>query len=120
MVYGVWKEAILHDVLFVPYLAYNLISISQAQRTYFRVVNDGYKSQPRRGLLLLFHNPSRNMKMTAVTAQDGLLEAIVRVQVNEAHAAQRAVLKTWHQRMGHCGCGTLKASFPRVNGIREK
>lgn len=120
IVRGVKKNVILSDVLLVPDLAYNLISVSQARRNGHRIVIDEKWNHDGRGVLELFNKKSKDVKMVGIETNEGLYEAALDVQMEQAHAAVITKEKPWHKRMGHCGKETLLKSIPHVDGINEE
>lgn len=119
VVRGVKKIVVLTDVLLVPEIAYNLISISQARRNGHRIIIDGRRNQNQRGVLELFNKKSGDVKMIGIETKEGLYEAALKVRLEKAHTAVCAKEKPWHERMGHCGKETLIRSLPHIDGINE-
>lgn len=105
------KEIVLNDVLCLPELIYNLISLSQAKRKEFWAVIDNHVSNSRRGILMILHKPSKDTKMIGLKTEDGLYEAVVTACHGIANILTCKKRAQWHEGLGHCGQERLRESI---------
>jgi len=111
MVNGKEIQVTINDVLYVPGLEFNLLSVSKLEAN---------------GLTVIFaHGKGRILKGTRVLAETQrchrVYELLVYNQteiVNVAHGKEDA--KVWHERYGHIGIDNLKKVVRMVDGINPK
>lgn len=103
-----------------PDLISKLISISQARRNIFKTIIDRYKEDPGNGVMELMHKLSSEMKIIAIETIHGLYEEVVTTSDGEANVTSVSSKPEWNRRMGNFCQNFLKATFPHVNGIKEK
>jgi hypothetical protein len=112
----------LNDVLFVPNLNKNLISISQ-------LCKKGVTCQFKKEKLLVF-GPNGSQIMQATIDENGLYEleqeeVVVNAvnteeKVATANATTALPMKTWHERLGHLSTSSLMKSTKLAEDIKIK
>ena len=93
----------IHDVLYVPRLARNLLSVSQASESGIDVTfGERSVMLSHQGWTLLRGTRDQNLysvKLQPIRSQ---------YSCNMAHETRPATLTTWHQRFAHAGMSTLR------------
>lgn len=103
MVKGEKRNISFQDVLYVPELHGNLLSVNRIVACGYKVLFDesGCAIQDRNGSIVAAATKERNLYRLSVTPQ----EVSDRANFAEAHKADMAL---WHQRMGHLGVDSIR------------
>lgn len=116
---GTQQEVLLQNVLFVPKLCCNLISVSACRKNDVKVTFDSAKNG--RGLCTAEHSPTSRKVFTAVeNKENGLFEAVLR---SKETLKKRALVvgsdtsELWHLRLGHASSSTMEKTIPLVQGM---
>jgi hypothetical protein len=95
------KTLKLNDVLYVPKLMTNLLSLS-------RIDQQGYQISCRKGKLDI-HDEKGGPVLQASLRGDNLYQVDVKLITEHAlNTEVRPSAQLWHRRLGHTGCSTIK------------
>ena len=108
---------IFNNVLFVPALICNLISVCKARRSAFRVTFDEDKTGS--GCFEVLHRASGQLYLHGFERDEGLYEAMFQPKIpNTALLSRQHKNLMWHRRLGHVSHGTISKTLPIVKGVK--
>lgn len=120
IVRGETNEITIRNVLYVPNIAYNLISVSQARENDFKIILDCYYKGLGHGKMELFHRGSGKTKSSATETTDELYNAAVQKFRGEAPFPKKHPGTILYSRLGHCTHDTITATTSNVNGTKKE
>jgi len=108
---GIWLNGKLEDVLFVPSLRKNLFStgVCTSKGYVLKFESDNVKISRNNSIMAYGSKQSNNLFRLLIKV----------VFTDEANAVSVDSLKTWHERLGHINCQSLREMVRKdlVNGI---
>lgn len=109
----------LHNVLCVPDLMCNLLSVSRIRKATLRVVFDDHEDG--NGQCEISGKNTGDVYLRGVEQKNnGLYRALMKPLPKKeiGHlVAKESNEHTWHRRLGHVSIGTMKSSMPLVTGL---
>ena len=112
----------LQDVLFVPNLSCNLISVNKCRQNGMRITFDSDKSG--RGICCGELKESREQVLKGIESKEsGLFEALIKPEkkLERCHiVTKKSDTELWHTRLGHGSETTMSKTVAIVNGITLK
>ena len=115
-----WKnrKIQLKDVLYIPNLMCNLLSVSQMRKAHLRIVFDS--DNENRGVCQVHQKEDEeDIILTGIEQNaSGLYEAVLRAERPQAMTAAKEQVNIWHRRLGHAGKTILQGTLPLVKGIK--
>ena len=115
---GVKTDVKLENVLYVPQLTCNLLSVSRMRRRGIVVLFD--QCDNGRGFVQLKVKESGASIAKGFEVQEGLFELLLhptKSQVSAANVCMTDKVKLWHQRLGHMGHNIINKSVKITKGI---
>ena len=107
-------EIVMKAVLYVPTMMCNLISVSKARRSGFRVVFDS--DDQSNGYCHIIHNLTGLLYIQADETDPGLYDALM-CPTKTQTALISSDKAMWHKRMEHVSEETLRKTTPLVQGM---
>lgn len=110
-VHGKWIDSILRDVLFVPTLNKNLLSVGACMKKNYNILFKGNSVE-------ILSNGE--LKATGIRQQNNLFYMIFKIVSDEANINTISSLKVWHERLGHIGVNAIRETVKKnlVDGVR--
>ena len=109
----------LKDVLYVPNLSCNLISVTRCRKMDMRVTFDSDRNG--RGICTGQKRSSGNTVLIGIeNKESGLFEALLKPEMDNHKCSLASIsddVLLWHARLGHASSSTISKTIPIVKGI---
>lgn len=112
---GSTRNIQLKNVLYVPKLMCNLLSVSQSRKAGLRIIFDSDKYQDG---VCEFQSKDGDVILTCTEqVSTGLYETILNTKEVRGLSVVGSKVNLWHQRLGHAGKTILQGTIPLVRGL---
>ena len=113
---GKQHEVVMKDVLYVPTMICNLISVSKERRSGFYILFDGERLDD--GFCKIVHKESGQVFVHGKELSEGLYDALFRPKnMSRALVTSSVKQQIWHKRLGHASTGVMAKTLPIAKGI---